>query len=317
MFERVIGQALPKEILKNAVQSGKLSHAYLFHGPEGVGKTTLATEFAKAIICRNHTGCGECDYCQQFFSTSDIRILRGEKSISVDHIRQITSEIYLKPFQFEKKIYIIADAHKMTVQAQNALLKVFEEPPSYAVMILVTSNLSMILPTILSRGVSVRFAPLSPGEIAECFQKEGKEVPSQDILERANGSFTKAFHLAASEEYLSMRKAVTDSIVSLFRERTTRAVIRLYGDFLNYEEFFDSLLDIFNSFVYDSTVKEPTLLKNKDLGAVLSLSVKTADAIYRELGLLKEKLSANGAYNIAVMSALTAIRNHLNEERIS
>ncbi|MBO5409517.1 MAG: DNA polymerase III subunit [Clostridia bacterium] len=317
MFERVIGQQLPKEILSTAIGSGKLSHAYIFYGQSGVGKTTLAIEFAKSIVCRNHSACGTCDACQQFFSTSDVKIIRPQKSISVSDIREITSEIYLKPFLFDKKIYVITDADKMTVQAQNALLKVFEEPPSYAVIVLVTSNLSMILPTILSRGVQIRFSPLSLAELKLCFQNEGKPIPEDGLLSRANGSATRAFALAESEGYRSMRETLISDIRLLFQKRTTKEVIRLYSDFLTYQEEWEALWDIFNSLVYDSTVSDPSLCKNTDIRWEVSLPVGTAENIYKELRSLKQKLSANGAYNIGVLTALTSIRNHLNKERIS
>ncbi len=317
MFERVIGQKLPKEILSTAIETGKLSHAYIFYGQKGVGKTTMALEFAKSIVCRNHTACGACDACQQFYSTSDIKIIRCEKSISVSDIREITTEIYLQPFSFEKKIYVITDAHKMTVQAQNALLKVFEEPPSYAVILLVTSNLSMILPTILSRGVQIRFSPLSPDELKLCFKKEGKPLPEDSLLERANGSATTAFALAESEEYRTMRQTLVSDIRLLFEKKTTKDVIRLYSDFLTYESEWEALWDIFNSFVYDSTVSEPSLRKNTDIPWDIALPLSVADGIYLELRKLKQKLLSNGAYNIGVLSMLTSIRNHLNHERIS
>ena len=316
MYEGILGQALPKKILETAVQTKKLSHAYIFYGQKGVGKTSLALEFAKSIVCRNHSACGECDACRQFFSTSDIKIIRCEKSISVAEIREITSEIYLKPFQFEKKIYIITDADKMTVQAQNALLKVFEEPPSYALILLVTSNLSKILPTILSRGVQIRFSPLSIEELTLGFQRAGKPVPDITLMECANGSLTEAFRLAESPDYQEMRKTLIQNITLLFQKRTTKDVIRLYESFLTYEEQWDRLLDIFNSLVYDSMIKAPDMKKNPDTTSV-TLSIQTAEKIYRELSYLKEKLSANGAYQIGVLSTLTAIRNHLNEERIS
>ena len=119
MFDAVIGQSLPKKLLETALKTGKLSHAYIFHGADGIGKTTLALEFAKAIVCEHHTGCGVCSACKQFFSTSDIHILEGDRSISVNQIRELTTEIYLQPFHFPKKIYLIKDAEKMTTGAQN------------------------------------------------------------------------------------------------------------------------------------------------------------------------------------------------------
>lgn len=314
MFEQVLGQTLPKEILSTAIQTGKLSHAYIFHGKRGVGKTTMAVEFAKAILCQNHSACGICPACKQFYSTSDVRIVEGDKSIAVETVRQITSEIFLKPFHFPKKIYIIKDADKMTVQAQNALLKVFEEPPSYAILILVTSNVSMLLPTILSRGTEVRFQPLSPRELKEYFMKNKLEVPTEDILSRANGSVTEALLLSQSETVSQTVQTVGQDILSFFQKRTTGAMLRLYQDFLACQEQSQLLCDLFHSYVYDMTVTDPALKKNQNNLSV-SLSLSTATKIYRELAILAERQSSNADYGLTVLSFLIQVRNHLTEER--
>lgn len=311
MFEKVVGQAFPKEILETALKTGKLSHAYIFHGSKGVGKTTLAIEFMKAVVCESHSACGKCAACKQFYSTSDIAIVEGDKSISVDNVRQITSEIYLKPFHFSKKIYLIKDADKMTVQAQNALLKVFEEPPAYAILILVTSNLSLLLPTILSRGTQVRFAPLTPDEMKQCFQKMGKDVPA-DILLRANGSVTEAISLLESDTYGEMRKSAGSRILAFLRQKTTKEMLAVFKEFLAYEADFDKLSELFCSIVYDCTVNDPDLKKNPGMETV-SLPLFAASRIYETMSHLSQRLSANAGYSLSVLAALIEIRNILNE----
>lgn len=316
MFENVVGQTLPKEILQTALQTGKLSHAYIFYGKKGVGKTSLAQEFMKAIVCENHSACGNCPSCKQFYSTSDICIVEGEKSISVDTVREITSEIYLKPFHFSKKIYLVKDADKMTVQAQNALLKVFEEPPSYAILILLTSNLSLLLPTILSRGTQVRFAPLTPLELKQCFEKMGKIVPPEEILNRANGSVTEALALMESDSYTEMHKKVSKDMMLFLKHKTTKEMLTVYQDFLTYEEDYDKLSELFYSLVYDCTCIDSALKKNPQIRESVSLSLVTASRIYEALSKLSRRLSTNAGYSLSVLSALIQIRTHLNEERI-
>ena len=315
MFEKVVGQAFPKEILETELKTGKLSHAYIFHGNKGVGKTTLAMEFMKAIVCESHSACGKCAACKQFYSTSDIKIVEGDKSISVDNVREITSEIYLQPFHFSKKIYLIKDADKMTVQAQNALLKVFEEPPSYAILILVTSNVSLLLPTILSRGTKIRFSPLTLSQLKEYFKKNGENVPSDDILSRANGSVTEALSLLESDTYGQMRSSAGSRILAFFKHKTTQEMLAVFEEFLTYEEEFGKLTDLCYSLVYDCTVQDPALKKNPGLETV-SLPLATASRIYETLSRLSQRLSTNAGYSLSVLAALIEMKNHLNEERI-
>ena len=315
MFEQVVGQSLPKEMLKTAIQTGKLNHAYIFHVKKGVGKTTLALEFAKAILCENHTACGDCPSCKQFYSTSDVKIIESEKSIPVETVRELTSEIFLKPFHFPRKIYLIKDADKMTVQAQNALLKVFEEPPSYAIIILITSNLSALLPTILSRGTEVRFPPLTPKELKEYFKNNKLDIPSDEILSRANGSVTEALLLSKSDDSAKIGESVGQTILSFLEKKTTASMLKLYQDFLTYQEQKEQLFDLFYSFVYDTTVTDHALKKHPNQNGSVSLSLATASNIYRALSQLVKRTASNADYGLTVLTFLIEVRNHLMEER--
>ncbi len=316
MFDAVIGQTLPKRLLQNAIQTGKLSHAYIFHGIDGVGKTTLALEFAKAIVCENRTACGVCSACKQFYSTSDIHILEGERSISVNQIRELTTEIYLKPFHFHKKIYLIKDAEKMTAGAQNALLKVFEEPPQYAVILLVTNSLASLLPTILSRGVKIRCPELTPKELKEYFEKHRLPVPTEEILTLSKGSLTEAMSLAGSEDYKTMRQTILQDGGLLLKNRTAKDVVRLYRDFHTYEKEVSRVLDVFASLIYDASLEDKTLRKNTDWEETPKISLAEASALYEEITRLAKALAQNGNYAVSVLGTLLAIKAHLNEERI-
>ena len=316
MFDAVIGQELPKKLLSTALTTGKLSHAYIFHGADGVGKTTLALEFAKAIVCEHHTGCGVCSACKQFYSTSDIHILEGERSISVNQIRELTTEIYLQPFHFSKKIYLIKDAEKMTAGAQNALLKVFEEPPRYAVILLVTNTLTGLLPTILSRGVQIRCPGLTPKELREYFLKNNLSVPSDELLTLSKGSVTEALALSKSEDYRKMRATLLHNTCRFLRNRTHRDVVRLYQDFITYEKEATRITDIVASLVYDASLTDVSLRKNADLSDIPSVTSKEASALYEDITNLSKALAQNGNYAISVLGALLRMKAHLQEERI-
>ena len=316
MFDAVIGQALPKKLLQTALKTEKLSHAYIFHGADGIGKTTLALEFAKAIVCEHHTGCGVCSACKQFFSTQDIHILEGERSISVNQIRELTTEIYLQPFHFSKKIYLIKDAEKMTVGAQNALLKVFEEPPQYAVILLVTNSLAALLPTIRSRGVAIRCAQLTPKELKEYFAKKNLPAPTDEVLTLSKGSVTEATALSESEDYQQMRTVILRDANLFMKHRSHKEVVRLYQDFITYEKEVNHVIDIVLSLIYDGLQKEQTLRKNTDFAEIAKLSLSEASALYTDITALAKALSQNGNYAICVLGTLLRMKSHLQEERI-
>ena len=157
MQQEIIGHEKIKEHLQNAIRMDKVSHAYIFNGPDKSGKMMLAERFAMALQCeeKKPTPCGECHSCKQALhhNQPDIIYVRHEKPnvISVDDIRtQLNHDIVVKPYAGPYKIYIIDEAEKLNPQAQNALLKTIEEPPAYAVIMLLTTNADLFLPTILS-----------------------------------------------------------------------------------------------------------------------------------------------------------------------
>ena len=174
-FSDIIGQEMIKEHLINAVNTGNVSHAYIINGERFSGKEYIAKVFAMALQCENRDGadpCGECHACKQALSANqpDIIHLTHEKPnvITVDDIReQINSDIVIKPYACDRKIYIINEAEKMNVQAQNALLKTLEEPPEYAVIIILTTNVDALLPTILSRCVVLNMKPVEDSLVKE------------------------------------------------------------------------------------------------------------------------------------------------------
>lgn len=155
-FDAVVGQEALTTTLKHAISNGKLAHAYLFCGPRGVGKTTCARIFAKNINCMNpHNGeaCGECESCKSFDEGRSFNIyeLDAASNNSVDDIRSITEQVQIPPQIGKYKVYIIDEVHMLSSSAFNAFLKTLEEPPSYAIFILATTEKHKLLPTILSR----------------------------------------------------------------------------------------------------------------------------------------------------------------------
>ena len=156
-FDTVVGQAALTTTLKNAVKSGKLAHAYLFCGPRGVGKTTCARIFAKAINCQNPTAdgeaCNECESCQSFNEQRSLNIfeLDAASNNSVEHIKTLMEQTRIPPQLGRYKVFIIDEVHMLSTAAFNAFLKTLEEPPAHVIFILATTEKHKILPTILRR----------------------------------------------------------------------------------------------------------------------------------------------------------------------
>ena len=172
-FQSVIGQKSLTTTLKNAIQSRKLAHAYLFCGPRGVGKTTCARIFAKTINCMNlqTTGesCNECESCRSFNENRSFNIfeLDAASNNSVDDIRSLTEQVRIPPQIGKYKVYIIDEVHMLSSQAFNAFLKTLEEPPHHAIFILATTEKHKIIPTILSRCQIYDFARITINDIVD------------------------------------------------------------------------------------------------------------------------------------------------------
>lgn len=209
-FQDIIGHEMIKEHFKKAIENDKVSHAYILAGEEGTGRKTLAKAFAMTLLCErsNIEPCMECHSCKQILSGNhpDVIWLTHEKpgSIGVDDIRtQINDTIMLKPYNSSYKLYMMDEAEKMTVQAQNALLKTIEEPPFYAVVILLTTNEEAFLPTILSRCIKLKLKPLKDKAVSTYLTEALRVSESKaDVYAAfARGNLGKAIHLASSEEF--------------------------------------------------------------------------------------------------------------------
>ena len=213
-FKDIIGHKREIAHLTKAMEAGKVSHAYIFSGAKGTGKLTLADAFAMALQCtgEGERPCGSCHSCQQAASGNhpDIIHLTHEKpnSIGVEDVReQLVGDVQIRPYNGKYKIYIIPEAEKLTVQAQNAILKTIEEPPEYAVIILLTTNEQSFLDTIRSRCVLLQLKPV-PDEQVKAYLMEHLQIPDYeaDICSAfAQGNIGKAIRLASSEDFNSIK----------------------------------------------------------------------------------------------------------------
>ena len=207
-FESVVGQHALTETLRNSIRQGKLAHAYLFCGPRGVGKTTCARIFAKTINCLNptatHDACNQCESCQAFNEQRSFNIheLDAASNNSVDDIRNLIDQVRIPPQIGKYSVYIIDEVHMLSAGAFNALLKTLEEPPSYAIFILATTEKHKVLPTILSRCQVYDFQRITVADIIRHLQyvasQEGISV-TEDALnvvaQKADGGMRDALSI--------------------------------------------------------------------------------------------------------------------------
>ena len=227
-FDTVVGQAALTTTLKNAVKSGKLAHAYLFCGPRGVGKTTCARIFAKAINCQNPTAegeaCNACESCQSFNEQRSLNIfeLDAASNNSVEHIKTLMEQTRIPPQVGKYKVFIIDEVHMLSTAAFNAFLKTLEEPPAHVIFILATTEKHKILPTILSRCQIYDFERMTVqntiNHLKSVAEKEGIQYEDEAlavIAEKADGGMRDAlsiFDQAASfcQGSITYQKVIED-----------------------------------------------------------------------------------------------------------
>lgn len=221
-FDQVIGHEDVIRHLRNSIETGKISHSYIITGGHGSGKKLVAGSFAMALECLNPgtDGCRECESCKRALGKNhpDIITVTHEKPgiISIDEIReQVIHNVDIKPYYGPYKVYLIPDAEMMTVQAQNALLKTIEEPPAYAVILLLTVNIDSLLQTIRSRCVRLDLKVVED-RLVKQYLMEHLQVPDYQAemdVSFAQGSIGRAKEAATSEDF----SAMTQNALKLLR----------------------------------------------------------------------------------------------------
>jgi DNA polymerase III subunit delta' len=251
-FSSIVGQPRAVEALRAALRSGGVHHAYLFGGPEGVGKELTAIAFAQALTCPEQgEGCGECHACKRVARRShpdvtwvmpeDEQVARGlagrsdfshvpSRDIRVEQVRGLQERLSFRPLEARRKVAIVASAHAMNAQAQNAFLKTLEEPPPDTVLVLLASSPDKLLPTIRSRCSKVHFGPLPTSFLAERVKRERKvdDATAALVAVMAAGSMARALELDV--EGLERRKEVVTRFEALRRD-DARPWLRFAEDF--------------------------------------------------------------------------------------
>ncbi len=328
-FADICGQKDLKEHLQRAIRHEKFSHAYIISGEKDSGKMMLAEAFAAALLCEDRRGedsCGVCRSCRQAEHRNhpDIRYLMHEKpnTIGVDEIRRdINDDIVIKPYASAYKIYIVDEAEKMSVEAQNALLKTIEEPPGYAVIFLLTTNANAFLPTILSRCVTLEVKPLSVAQTKEYLMKECRipDYQAEVWASFSQGNLGKAIRLASSEEFNGFKTQLTDTLRRI-GQMDSWEIAQAAGELEEQKNAIQDYLDLMTIWfkdvlLYKAAGSEDRLVF-QDEAMIIRNQAKSAsyqgiERILESVEDAKRRRSANVNLNLTMMLLLLTIKENI------
>lgn len=324
-FNNIIGHEEIIRHLKNAMETGKVSHSYIFTGEPGSGKKLLASTFAMTLQCEagGTEPCQKCDSCKKAIGKNhpDIIAVSHEKpgTISIDEIReQVIHDVAIKPYCSPHKIYIIADADLMTPQAQNALLKTIEEPPEYAVILLLTSNADGLLPTIQSRCVRLDLKVVDDSLVKK-YLMERLHIPDYQAeidTSYAQGSIGRAKEAATSEEFSNM----TQNALKILKYANNMEVYELADEIKNLsteKQNINDYLDLFQFWFRDVLMFKATreidnLVFKQEINFIKEQasqrSYENLEKILEALEKTKVRLRANVNFELALELLFLTIR---------
>ena len=347
-FSQIVGHEETIAHLKTAIWNNRVSHAYIFQGAPGSGKHTLADAFAAALQCetlnaslsdrevsgREASGseescalcdsCGECRSCHQIqrHNHPDLIYVTHEKenTISIDDIReQVIGDIQVKPYNNRRKVYIIPDAQLMNTYAQNALLKTLEEPPEYAVILLLTTNAGVFLDTIRSRCIVLDLKPVRDDQVMH-YLMEHVQIPDYQAklcAAFAQGSIGRAMALANSEDFQDLRELALRTVRKageLDAGRINEITEELAQQKKNIYDFLDILAVWYRDVLFFKATRSPDSLIFRDQLQFISLSASKAsyeglETTLSALEVAKRRLEANAGFELTMQLLLLTMRD--------
>ena len=331
-FADIIGQEQIKEHLQNALKTNKVSHAYILNGEKNSGKEFIAKIFSFFFQCEK-TGislgmaepCGECHSCIQMAGKNqpDVIYVTHEKpgSIGVEDIRsQINGDVAIKPYSSPRKVYIINEGEKMTVQAQNALLKTLEEPPEYTVILILTTNMESLLPTILSRCVALNMKPVRDSQVKK-FLMETMRIPDYkaDIcVAFARGNVGKAKMLASSEEFDNVKEEAVTLLKYINEMEISEivAAIKKINEYkLDVNDYFDILAIWYRDvLLFKATNDANHLIFREEIQYIRRVADRSTyegiETVINALEKSKQRLKANVNFDLTMELLLLTIKEN-------
>lgn len=324
-FSEIVGHEQIKEHLQTAIQDKKPFHAYIFQGDVGVGKETMAKTFVSGLMCQGDGDkpCCECVSCRQIESGNQpdvIWVTRERASLGVEEIReQLCNTMDIKPFSSPYKVYIIQEAEKMTEAAQNALLKTIEEPPEYGVVLLLTSNISELLPTIQSRCLTMEFRPLTTAAVEEYLitQCQVPDYMAKASAAFAQGNLGKAMRYAKSEDFVERKDSIL-SIVKNVENMDLSEMLTIIQDLGTRKEEVRDYIDLMSLWYRDVLIFKATkninqLLFQNESSAIAKeagrRSYEKIEEILQAFEKAKVRLKANVSFEVAIELMLLSMKN--------
>lgn len=296
MFNNIFGNERNKQILEKSADLNKISHSYIFWGIEGIGKKCIAKEFAKKILCMSEDKyCNKCKSCIEFDSNNnpDFTLIEpNEGKVRIEQIREMQRKISEKPIISSKKVYIVDNADTMTTEAQNCLLKTLEEPPEYAIIILICSNENTLLSTIKSRCTRMYFEPISKENIKRYFEETENQM-TESILGLSQGSIGKAIKLNEHKElYENIEK-----ILLQIKNKDLIEILQMSEEIYKTKEEINYILEYINTLALELTKKDIKYIKCIEI---------VEDT--------KKRLKANSNYDMCIDNMLFNIWEEINEK---
>ncbi len=314
------GRESEAALFSNSLKIGKTAQAYIIHAPEGMGKKTFAGYVLSLFMCQTHSSCDACPSCQSLKAGThpDVYEVKREKdkaSVGIDVVRQMTSQVFVRPVMADFKAVVIYEAHLLTIEAQNAMLKIIEEPPEKVVFFLLCDTLAPILSTILSRCVTVGLKPL-PNEIL-------KNTVSQNLLgfelDYSSGNPGRLKKLVADGEFSSLRDELTEKIAALSSD-DAYSVYRAAEFMEKNKDKRDEMMSIILFFMRDALFKKlkaDSLIVNKDKINQINAFSKHCGAreCFNALCTVTEiqkNRGKNGNFSIAAVNMLLKCREEIH-----
>lgn len=340
-FEDFIDQDSIKKILVNSIKNNKISHAYLFSGPRGIGKTSMAKIFAKAINCenfgKNDDVCNKCDHCIDADNGSvDIIEIDAASNNGVDQIRDLRNKISIVPSNLNYKVYIIDEVHMLTNSAFNALLKTLEEPPSYVVFILATTEFYEVPETIVSRCQCYSFGRISLNSLEERLKyiakKEKISITDdavKEIAEYANGGLRDAISMLDKIRSFTEEKITVDIFKNINGMVSQQEVISFYESIFNND--YVKVLDIINKInetgydfknfiervmIYTRDNIVEYYINKKEIYGSIDDNVKLVDVLNNILNRLKEAINPMVIVQVYLLKYMEENKNEEPKEEV-
>lgn len=326
-FSDVIGQDQIKTYFRNAIETGNHAHAYIINGEKGSGKKFISRIVAATLQCekKGTEPCGTCHSCIQAETNNqpDIIYVSHEKpnSIGVDDVReQINSDISIKPYSSENKIYIINEGEKLTPQAQNALLKTLEEPPAYAIFIILTTNIQTILPTIVSRCVVLNMKPLQD-ELVMRYLMEDLKIPDYKAklcVSFARGNIGRAKQLSTNDEFDKIREEaifLMRHVKELEINEMSSAIKKINEYNMSASDYLDIIAVWFRDVLLFKATKDPNALIFKGeikyiKGAASTSDYEGLETVLEAIEKTKARVRANVNFDLAMELLLLTIKEN-------